>query len=99
MNSSTKSRILFRPLLVAGIIIIAFGITCIGIGAILDLEEESAGFTIIGWRFLISGIVSIIFAYIAKYFEFISFYARYILKQLKYWRNPKENRFNDWYKP
>lgn len=99
MNSSTKSRILFRPLLVAGIIIIAFGITCIGIGAILDLEEESAGFTIIGWRFLISGIVSIIFAYIAKYFEFISFYAKYILKQLKYWRNPKENRFNDWYKP
>jgi hypothetical protein len=99
MNSSTKSRILFRPLLLAGIIIIAFGITCIGIGAILDLEEESAGFTIIGWRFLISGIVSVIFAYIAKYFEFISFYARYILKQLKYWRNPKENRFNDWYKP
>ena len=99
MNSSTKSRILFRPLLVAGIIIIAFGITCIGIGATLDLEEESAGFTIIGWRFLISGIVSIIFAYIAKYFEFISFYARYILKQLKYWRNPKEDRFNDWYKP
>jgi membrane-bound ClpP family serine protease len=99
MNSSTKSRILFRPLFVAGIIIIAFGITCIVIGATLDLEEESAGFTIIGWRFLISGIVSIIFAYIAKYFEFISFYARYILKQLKYWRNPKEDRFNDWYKP
>jgi|SoiMetStandDraft_2_1073263.scaffolds.fasta_scaffold02752_2 hypothetical protein len=99
MNTSTKSSILFRPLLVAGIIIIAFGIMCIGIGAILDLEEESAGFTIIGWRFLISGIVSIIFAYIAKYSEFISFYARYILKQLKYWRNPKENRFNDWYKP
>jgi hypothetical protein len=99
MNSSTKPRILFRPLLVAGIVIIVFGITCIGIGATLDLEEESAGFSIIGWRFLISGIVSIIFAYIAKYFEFISFYARYILKQLKNWRNPKENRFNDWYKP
>jgi hypothetical protein len=99
MNPSTKSRTLFRPLLVAGIIIIALGITCIGIGAALDLEEESAGFTIIGWRFLISGIVSIIFAYIAKYFEFISFYARYTLKQLKNWRNPKENRFNDWHKP
>jgi hypothetical protein len=42
MNSSTKSRMLFRPLFVAGIIIIAFGITCIGIGATLDLEEESA---------------------------------------------------------
>lgn len=99
MSSSTKSRILFRPLLVAGIIIIAFGITCIGIGATLNLKEESAGFTIIGWRFLISGIVSIILAYIAKYFEFVSFYTRYVLKQIKYWRNPKENRFNDWYKP
>ena len=99
MNSSTNSRILFRPLLAAGIIIIAFGITCIWIGAILNLKEESAGFTIIGWRFLISGIVSIIFAYIAKYFEFISFYTRYVLKQIRYWRNPKENRFNDWYKP
>jgi hypothetical protein len=99
MNSSTNSRILFRPLLVAGIIIIAFGITCIWIGASLNLKEESAGFTIIGWRFLISGIVSIILAYIAKYFEFISFYTRYVLKQIRYWRNPKENRFNDWYKP
>jgi membrane-bound ClpP family serine protease len=99
MNSSTNSKILFRPLLVAGIIIIAFGITCILIGATLNLKEESAGFTIIGWRFLISGIVSIILAYIAKYFEFISFYTRYVLKQIRYWRNPKENRFNDWYKP
>jgi hypothetical protein len=99
MNSSTNSKILFRPLLVAGIIIIAFGITCIWIGATLNLKEESAGFTIIGWRFLISGIVSIILAYIAKYFEFISFYTRYVLKQIRYWRNPKENRFNDWYKP
>jgi hypothetical protein len=99
MNSSTNSKLLFRPLLVAGIIIIAFGITCIWIGATLNLKEESAGFTIIGWRFLISGIVSIILAYIAKYFEFISFYTRYVLKQIRYWRNPKENRFNDWYKP
>ena len=99
MNSSTNSKILFRPLLVTGIIIIAFGITCIWIGATLNLKEESAGFTIIGWRFLISGIVSIILAYIAKYFEFISFYTRYVLKQIRYWRNPKENRFNDWYKP
>jgi hypothetical protein len=99
MNSSTNLRILFRPLLVAGIIIIAFGITCIWIGASLNLKEESAGFTIIGWRFLISGIVSTILAYIAKYFEFISFHTRYALKQIRHWRNPKENRFNDWYKP
>jgi hypothetical protein len=84
MNSSTNSRILFRPLLIAGIIIIAFGITCIWIGNTLDIKEEGAGFTIIGWRFLISGLVSIIFAYVAKYFVFMSSYTRYILRQVRY---------------
>jgi hypothetical protein len=99
MKSSSNSRILFRPLLTAGIIIIAFGMTCIWIGSTLNLKEEGAGFIIIGWRFLISGLVSIVLAYVAKYFELISSYARYILKQIHYRRNPKENRFDDWYKP
>ena len=99
MNPSTNTRMLFRPLLVAGIIILAFGITCIWIGSAPDLEEDGAGFTIIGWRFLISGLVSIIFAYAAKYFEFVSAYIRYVVKQIRYRRNPNENRYNDWYKP
>jgi hypothetical protein len=99
MKSSTNSRILFRPLLTAGIIIIAFGMTCIWIGSTLNLKEEGAGFVIIGWRFLISGLVSIVLSYVAKYFELISSYARYMLQQIRYWRNPKENRFDDWYKP
>jgi hypothetical protein len=99
MNYSTNSRMLFRPLLVAGIIIVGFGITCIWIGSAFELKEEGAGFTIIGWRFLISGLVSIVIGYTAKYFEFISAYARYMLKQIRYRRNPEENRFNDWYKP
>ena len=67
MKSSTNSRILFRPLLAAGIIIIAFGMTCIWVGSTLNLKEEGAGFVIIGWRFLISGLVSIVLAYVAKY--------------------------------
>ena len=99
MKSSTNSRILLRPLLTAGIIIIAFGMTCIWIGSTLNLKEEGAGFIIIGWRFLISGLVSIVLAYVAKYFDLISSYARYMLQQIRYRRNPKENRFDDWYKP
>jgi hypothetical protein len=99
MNPSTSSRMLFRPLLVAGIIIVAFGITCIWVGGAFALREEGAGFTIIGWRFLISGLVSILFAYIAKHFEFISGHVKFMLRQVRYRRNPKENRFNDWYKP
>jgi hypothetical protein len=99
MKSSTNSRILFRPLLTAGIIILAFGMTCIWIGSTLNLKEEGAGFIIIGWRFLISGLVSIVLAYVAKYFDLIPSYARYILQQIRYTRNPKENRFDDWYKP
>jgi len=99
MKSSTNSRILFRLLLAAGIIIIAFGIMCIWIGSTVNLKEEGSGFVIIGWRFLISGLVSIVFAYVVKYLELISSYMRYMLQQIRYRRNPKENRFDDWYKP
>ena len=83
----------------AGIIIASFGIVCIWIGSSIDLEEEGKGFMIIGFRFLISGLISIIIAYIAKYFAFISAYMRYISNQIYYRRNPKENKFKDWYKP
>jgi hypothetical protein len=96
-NSVLRSNLLFRPLLTAGIIIVSFGIVCIWIGSSIDLKEEGEGFMIIGFRFLISGLISI--AYIAKYFAFISAYLRYISNQIYYRRNPKENKFKDWYKP
>ena len=83
----------------AGIIIVSFGMVCIWIGSSINLKEEGEGFKIIGFRFLISGIISIIIAYIAKYFAFISAYLKYILNQIYYRRNPKENKFKDWYKP
>ncbi len=99
MSSISTSRMLFRPLLVAGMIITGFGITCIWIGSSLELQEEGAGFTIIGWRFLVSGLVCFIFAYVAKYSDFITSYTRFMLKQIRYRRNPEENRFSGWYKP
>jgi hypothetical protein len=99
MDPSTSSRILFRPLMVAGIIIVAFGVTCIWVGSAIELKEEGAGFTIIGWRFLVSGLVAILFAYIAKYFEFVSGHLKFMLKQIRYRTNPRKNRFSDWYKP
>jgi hypothetical protein len=98
-KSVAKPSLLFRPLLAAGIIIIAFGILCIWIGSTINLKEEGAGFLIIGWRFLIGGLISIIFAYITRYFVFISVYIKYISKQIQYKRNPKEDKFNDWYRP
>jgi len=61
--------------------------------------EEGEGFMIIGFRFLISWLISIVIAYIAKYFAFISAYIKYISNQIHYRRNPKENKFRDWYKP
>ena len=92
-NPTVIPNLLFRPLLAAGIVIIAFGILCIWIGSSINLKEEGEGFTIIGWRFLIAGLVSIVIAYITRYFVFISAYIRYISKQIRYRRNPKQNKF------
>ena len=87
---------LFRPFLVAGIILVAFGIFCIWIGtSVISLQEESEGFKIIGTRFLIGGIISIILGFIAKYHLFI----QYLLKQFNYKRRPAEDNHLDWYKP
>ena len=98
-NAIHRSNLLFRPLLMAGIIIVSFGIVCIWIGSSIDLKEEGEGFMIIGFRFLISGLVAVVIAYVAKYFAFISAYLKYISNQIHYRRNPKENKFKDWYKP
>jgi hypothetical protein len=48
---------------------------------------------------LIGGLISIVFAFIVKYFVFISAYIKYISNQIHYKRNPKENKYKDWYKP
>jgi hypothetical protein len=101
MTSSTDRSIiiLFRPVLTAGIIIISFGIICVWIGSttaiITSPKEELDGFRIIGWRFLIGGIILISLAYTLKYYMTI----KYLWKQLQYKRKPEQNKFSDWYKP
>ena len=90
---------LFRPFLTAGIIIISFGVICVWIGSttaiISSPKEELDGFRIIGWRFLIGGIILIALAYTLKYFMTI----KYLWKQLQYKRKPEQDKYSDWNKP
>jgi Na+/H+-translocating membrane pyrophosphatase len=95
-KSIREPTILFRPFLVAGMILVAFGIFCIWIGtSVISLQEEGEGFKIIGMRFLIGGIISIILGFIAKYHLLI----KYLLRQFSYKRRPKEDERSDWYRP
>jgi Na+/H+-translocating membrane pyrophosphatase len=95
-KSVGESTMLFKPLLAAGMILVAFGIFCIWIGtSVISLQEEGEGFKIIGIRFLVGGIISIILGFIAKYHLLI----KYLLKQLNYRRRPEEDTRPDWYKP
>ena len=87
---------LFKPLFAAGMILVAFGIFCMWIGtSVISLKEEGEGFKIIGIRFLIGGIVSIILGFLAKYYIFI----KYFLKQIGHKRRPEEDEHSDWYRP
>jgi len=86
---------LFKPLLAAGTIVVAFGVICIWIGTSVVSPEEGEGFKIIGIRFLIGGIVSITLAFIAKYFMLI----KYLLKQISYKGKSGGDKFSDWHKP
>ena len=71
-KSTTEHTVLFKPLLAAGTIVVAFGVVCIWIGtSAVSPKEDGEGFKIIGIRFLIGGIVSIILAFIAKHFMLI----------------------------
>jgi hypothetical protein len=97
MPYRVEQTTIFKPFLMAGIIIIVFGGICIWISGIIGLKEEGEGFRIIGWRFIIGGIVSIALAYIFRNFG-------YIYKHLAYfWRTfrdrRKRNKYDDWYKP
>lgn len=95
-KSVGESTMLFKPLLVAGMILVAFGIFCIWMGtSVVSLKEEGEGFKIIGIRFLIGGIVSITLGFLAKYYMLI----KYLLKQISYKRKPGDDRRSDWQKP
>ena len=52
----TKDRrqqdLLFKPLIVAGLVIVTFSLACLWIANMTLPQEESEGFRIIGYRFL-----------------------------------------------
>jgi hypothetical protein len=86
---------LFRPFVVAGTILVAFGIVCIWIGSsIILLQEEGEGFRIIGLRFLIGGLISIAIGFIEKHYLLL----RYLMRQASSRVKPAKNN-SDYYKP
>ncbi|MGA7899338.1 MAG: hypothetical protein WA395_01660 [Nitrososphaeraceae archaeon] len=96
-KSNNESAMLFKPFLIAGIIILAFGIVCILIGSnFISIREEADGFKIIGLRFLAGGAISISLGFIAKHFLLI----KYLWKQRIWSRNrSEESNFSNWYRP
>ncbi|HZA08083.1 MAG TPA: hypothetical protein VE619_10295 [Nitrososphaeraceae archaeon] len=89
---------LLKPFLTAGIIILIFGIVCIWVAGAIGLPEEGEGFRIIGWRFIIGGLVSISIGFVLKNFRYIYGYLHYfwimIVRKLK-----RSNRQDDLFKP
>jgi hypothetical protein len=86
---------LFRPFVVAGTILVAFGIICIWIGSsIILLQEEGEGFRIIGIRFLIGGLISIAIGFIEKYYLLL----KYLMRQASNRVKPSKNN-SGYYKP
>jgi len=68
-KSVSENTMLFKPLLAAGTIVVAFGVICIWIGtSVVSPKEDGEGFKIIGIRFLIGGMVSITLAFHSKIF-------------------------------
>jgi hypothetical protein len=96
MISNNKNTI-SKPFLTAGIIIITFGGICIWISEIIGLQEEGEGFRIIGWRFIIGGIVSISLGFILRHFAYIYKHLLYFWRTFGYKR--KRSRYDDLYKP
>ncbi|PWU81489.1 MAG: hypothetical protein DLM72_06735 [Candidatus Nitrosopolaris wilkensis] len=69
---------------------------CIWIGtSVVSPIEEGEGFKIIAKRFLTGGMVSIILAFIAKYYMLI----KYLRKQISYKGKSGRDKFYDWHKP
>ena len=91
-----ETAILFKPLVVAGMIILVFGVTCAIIGTrFISAEDGGDGFVIIGFRFIIGGMVSAGLGFIAKYFLLLKF----ILRRVTYKRRPNEDKYSDWSRP
>ncbi|MGA6990150.1 MAG: hypothetical protein WBX81_07025 [Nitrososphaeraceae archaeon] len=100
----TKDRqqqdLLFKPLIGAGIVIVTFSLVCLWIANMALPQEESEGFRIIGYRFLVGGIISIVIGCVSKHYHYLYNYGKYYWNQLPFRRGGKNSsRFSDWYKP
>jgi hypothetical protein len=88
---------LFKPFLTAGIIIIVFGVICIWIAGTIGLREEGEGFRIIGWRFVVGGVISISIGVILKNFRYIYGHLNYF--RIMIVRRIKHGNHDDLFKP
>ena len=52
-------------------------------------QEESEGFRIIGYRFLVGGIVSIVIGFVSKYYYILYNYGRFYWNQFPFRRGGK----------
>ena len=64
-----QQDLLFKPLIVAGIVIVTFSLACLWIANMVLPQQESEGFKIIGYRFLIGGIISIVIGFVSKHYS------------------------------
>lgn len=94
--SLNNKNTFFKSFLIAGIIILVFGGICISIAEIIGLQAEGEGFRIIGWRFVIGGLVSISIGFIIKHFTTIYKFLQYYSRRFGIRRRSK---YDDLYKP
>ena len=95
-----QQDLLFKPLIVAGLVIVTFSLACLWIAYMALPQQESEGFKIIGYRFLIGGIISIVIGFVSKHYSLLYNYGRFYWNQLPFRRGGKNaSKFSDWYKP
>lgn len=96
-----QQDLLFRPLVVAGLVIVAFSISCFSIANMEQLKQESEGFQVIGYRFLVGGIVSIALGFISKHYYSLAGHGKFLWNQKSPFHRGKKrsSKSSDWYIP
>jgi hypothetical protein len=83
--------------MIAGGVILTFGFICIWVAQVIQLKEEGEGFAIIGWRFVVGGIVSILIGVISRNSGYIAKNFDYIRHRLG--RKSRGHKYDELYKP
>ena len=95
-----QQDLLFKPLIIAGLVIVTFSLACLWIAYMALPQQESEGFKIIGYRFLIGGILSIVIGFVSKHYSLLYNYSRFYWNQLPFRIGRKNtSKFSDWYRP